>query len=133
MFNALPDQDKVAAFQTYIKSLSNEDFLPHLVFTILKCSAIAPKNPEALKVATALYKDCYDHAIRTNQVMRVNNFFLIQLGLLKAEQKTFKPCYDLKACRSVIQSAIGEKAIPTEAGSTFNFFLQTFPLKEGSR
>lgn len=131
MFNSLLDEDKVTAFQTYFKTLSEKDFLSHLVFATLKCAAISSKNPEALKVAIALLKDCYDHATKTNQVLHVNNFFLIQLGLIKAEEKTFKPCYDLKACRSVLKSAIGEKAIPAEAATTFNFFLQALPLEGG--
>lgn len=127
MFTALEDVDKVTAFQTYINSIDEKDFLPHLVFAVLKCSAISTQNPEAAVVATTLYKQAYDYAVKTNQVMRVNNFFLTQLGLLKAEDKTFVPVHDLKACRAAIKTAISEKALPTEAASIFNLFLEVFP------
>lgn len=127
MFKALPDTDKVAAFQKYLKSIDEKDYLTHTVFAIMKLSAISGANSEAATVAIALYKDCYAHATRTNQVMRVNNFFLSQLGLLKVEDKSFKPVYDLKACRSTIKTAIGEQALPSEASSMFSLFLEKFP------
>lgn len=124
MFNALEDNDKITAFQTYLKTISDKDYLSHLTFAALKCSAISLNNKEALKVAMALYKDCYDYSTTTNQVARINNFFLTQLGLLKNEDKQFKPSYDLKACRSAIRNAISTNALPTEAASTFNLFLE---------
>lgn len=127
MFNKLEDADKVTAFQAYLKTIDDKRYLPHLVFAILKLSAIASTNAEAAKVATALYAECYAHATRTNQVMRVNNFFLTQLGLLKDEDKTFKPAYELKACRSVIKTAIEQQSLPTEAASMFKLFLDQFP------
>lgn len=126
MFTALPDADKVTAFQAYLKTIDEKEYLTHTAFAILKLSAIGASNEEATKVALALYKECYAHATRTNQVMRVNNFFLTQLGLLKAEDRSFQPVYNLKACRGVIQTAISQQALPTEATSMFNLFLEQF-------
>lgn len=55
----------------------------HLVFAIIKLSAISLQNPDALRVATELYKDCFDYAQKTNQVNTMNiylfhSFFQMQ-------------------------------------------------------
>lgn len=42
----------------------------------MKCSAISLQNKDALEVATALYKDCFDYAQKTSQVdlqKKINN------------------------------------------------------------
>lgn len=87
MFNALEENDKVYAFQNFLKvclrlfclckgfisifllqTFSDEEYLIYLVFAILKCSAISKENKEALEVSQALYKDCFEYATKTNQV-----------------------------------------------------------------
>lgn len=40
----------------------------YLVFSIMKCSAISKESNDALDVAQALYKECYDYAVKTDQV-----------------------------------------------------------------
>lgn len=57
---------------------------------------------------------------------RVNNFFLIQLGLLKHEDKEFKPTYNLGACRSAMKHAIDTKTFPDDVSNMFSFFLERF-------
>ena len=98
-----------------------------MVFAVLKVSAISQQSKDALEVATALYKDCFDFAQSTTQLKRVNNFFLTQLGLLKNEDKAFVPTYDLKACRGAAQHAIKTNTFPADVASTFNLFLEQFP------
>lgn len=39
-----------------------------MVYAILKLSDISSKSADILHVATELYKDCYEHAEKTNQV-----------------------------------------------------------------
>lgn len=60
------------------------------------------------------------------QVSRVNTFFLTQLGLLKNEDKSFKPAYDLKACRNALQHAINLKVFANEVANMFSLFLERF-------
>lgn len=52
--------------------MPEENYLIYLVFTILKCSAISLQCKDALEVSQALYKDCYDFAVKTNQVRNIN-------------------------------------------------------------
>lgn len=56
----------------------------------------------------------------------MNNFFLIQLGLLKNEDKTFKPAYEPKACRNALQHAIKSKIFSEDVEKMFNLFLERF-------
>ncbi|XP_055299065.1 ran GTPase-activating protein isoform X2 [Sitodiplosis mosellana] len=125
-FDALIETDKLQAFRDYLKRIPEKDYLVHLVFAIVKLSAASLKNQEALRVATELYRDCFEYAQKTNQVARVNNFFLIQLGLLKNEDKTFKPAYDQNACRTALQHAIKSKVFSDDVEQMFNLFLTRF-------
>lgn len=142
-FKSLPEKDKVGAFRDYLKVcvknvlLSNtiwlilinlqafpeNDFLINSVFTIMKVSSIAANNTEAQTVVIELYKDCFAFARKTNQTARVYRFLLIQLGLLKCEDKTFRPAYDVAACRSALRQAIKANVIPSEAADILNCFL----------
>lgn len=142
-FKSLPEKDKVGAFRDYLKvcvassflsssswlisvnlqAFPENDFLVNSVFTIMKVSSIAAINTEAQSVAIELYKDCFAFARKTNQTARVYRFLLIQLGLLKCEDKTFRPAYDVAACRSVLGQAIKANVIPAEAADILNCFL----------
>lgn len=56
----------------------------------------------------------------------MNTFFLTQLGLLKNEDKSFKPAYDQKACRSALQHAINLKVLGSDVENMFSLFLERF-------
>lgn len=59
-----------------LQRIPEKDYLVHLVFAIVKLSAVSLNNPEALRVATELYKDCFEYAQKTNQVNIINKFSL---------------------------------------------------------
>lgn len=73
---------------------------------------------------------CFSPTIPFQQVARVNNFFLTQLGLLKNEDKSFKPAYDQTACRAALQHAIKSKVFSDDVEQMFNLFLQRFNWSE---
>lgn len=52
----------------YLQRIPEKDYLVHLVFAIIKLSAISLTNQEALRIATELYRDCFEYAQKTNQV-----------------------------------------------------------------
>lgn len=52
-----------------MQSIPKEDYLVYLVFAILKCSAISKESNDALEVSQVLYKECYEYAEKTNQVI----------------------------------------------------------------
>lgn len=124
MFEKIPATDKVAEFTKVLKSLPDNDYLVFLSFAILKTSALALKSTEALTVSNALYKECVEHAQQTQQVTKVRNFFLLQLGLLKSEDKQFKPLHDVAACRYALECAMRQHEFPEDLKGMFQCFLQ---------
>lgn len=89
----------------------------------MKLSSLSSTILEAQTIAIELYKDCFEFARKTNQTARVYRFLLIQLGLLKCEDKSFKSTYNAAACRSTLQQAIKTNVIPNEAADILNCFL----------
>ncbi|XP_055906639.1 ran GTPase-activating protein [Eupeodes corollae] len=128
MFESIEETDKLQAFRDHIKGYTSENYLIMLIFTSLKCAALSKVSKEALDISTALYEDSFAYAEENDQVTRVTNFFLIQLGLLKSEQKDFKPNYNLKGCRYAFREALKEKNLPSEVKQTFTLFLDRFDV-----
>lgn len=66
------------------------------------------------------------------QVLRVNNFFLAQLGLLKMEDKKFEPAYNpAESLRYVFDHAISQPGtVPKDVAVMYMLFLNQFPLPE---
>lgn len=124
-FNQIKDDDKTKAFRDYLSNASDEDYLTHLVFTILKLSSIADQSTEALTSAQELFRDAFNYAKDKDRVKSVRNFFLVQLGLLKTEVKEFKPTYNIKSCRTALEHAIKENSLPDDEKSIFELFLNT--------
>ncbi|XP_062548834.1 ran GTPase-activating protein-like [Armigeres subalbatus] len=124
MFNSLEETNKAEAFKEYLKSLPDEDYLVYLAFTILKLSEISEKSKEALEVSESLFADAYEYAKSNNRLKSLRDFLLIQLGLLKCEDRTFKPAYNTQGCRHALKNAIKKNIVPEEEQSFFNVFLE---------
>ncbi|XP_058824611.1 ran GTPase-activating protein [Topomyia yanbarensis] len=124
MFNALEEPNKIEAFREYLKSVPSDDYLTHLAFTILKLSEISEHNSEALEVSEALIADAYDYAKNNNRLKSLRNFLLIQLGLLKCEDHSFKPGYNMQGCRHALRNAIKKNIVPEEEQNFFNVFME---------
>lgn len=143
MFHAISDTDKIKALREYLKvssvyfpfwfliliifpfqTISDENYLVYLVFTILKCAELSEKSQEALEVTTELFKDAYDHAQKKDRLQSVRNFFAIQLGLLKCEDKKFKPRYNVQGCRHALKSVLTQDIVPTDEKNIFEFLLE---------
>lgn len=130
MFEQIPvvgGAGKAGEFSQFLKSLPENDYLVFLTFAILKTSALALKSPEALAVSSALYKECVDHATKTHQISRIRNFFLVQLGLLKTEDRSFKPLHDVTAGRYALENAMKENEFPEDLKGMFQCFLERQP------
>ncbi|XP_050077371.1 ran GTPase-activating protein [Anopheles maculipalpis] len=123
MFQSLPDKDKVAAFRDYLNALSKDDYLVHTAFTIVKCSELCESQPAALDVALALYKDAFEFAKANKRLKSLRDFILIQLGLLKPEDRSFRLNYNVQLCQRALRAAIEQNLIPKEETEIFETFL----------
>lgn len=85
---------------------------------------MSEKSKEALEVTTELFKDVYDHAQKKDRLQSVRNFFAIQLGLLKCEDKMFKPRYNVQGCRHALKSVLTKDIVPTDEKNIFEFLLE---------
>lgn len=122
-FQQIKEDDKVKAFKDFLSNAPEDDYLTHLVFTILKLASLGEQSSEAQKLALELFKETFEYAKEKDRMRSVRNFFLIQLGLLKAEEKSFTPKYNIKSCRSALESAIKENPLPEEEKSIYEVFL----------
>lgn len=125
LFDKIIDEDKTKAFKELLSNAPESDYLTHLVFTILKLSSISGQSKEAHQTALELFKEAFEYAKTKDRLKSVRNFFLIQLGLLKSEEKSFKPKYDVQSCRAALESAIKANSLPDEEKSIFEVFLNT--------
>lgn len=127
LFADITDADKVLAFRQHLAGIRPAaDYLLNAAFAVLKCSAISKLCPDALAVSTALYDDCFAHARKTGQLARLKTFFLTQLGLVRMEDRQWRPAYDVSACRSAVRHAIGEGVLGGDVSSAFELFLERF-------
>lgn len=88
----------------------------------MKFAALSKESNEALDLAKAFFDDCFKYAAEKSQTNRVKNFFLIQTGLLKSEDK-FVPHFDLESSRYAIEESLKIDSIPQEIKETFKTFL----------
>ncbi|XP_052892298.1 ran GTPase-activating protein [Anopheles moucheti] len=123
MFQSLPDKDKVAAFREYLNAVPKDDYLVHTAFTIIKCSELCESQPEALDVALALYKDAFEFAKTNKRLKSLRDFVLIQLGLLKPEDRSYQLKYNVQTCQRALRAAIQQNLIPKEETEVFEAFL----------
>ena len=94
-----------------------------LIFTTLKCAHLAQASSEALDLAMSLYEMCVDHAVETKQERRVVNYLLIQLGLMRCEQK-FKTSYNIKSCQYALRETLNKKSLSSDyMKNTLTVFL----------
>lgn len=108
----------------FFQTISEENYLVYLVFAVLKCAELSEKSKEALDVATELFKDVYEYAQKKDRLQSVRNFFAIQLGLLKCEDKQFKPRYNIQGCKHALKSVLGQNIVPGDEKNIFEFLLE---------
>ncbi|KAL9875472.1 ran GTPase-activating protein [Glossina fuscipes] len=123
MFDSLRDSNKLKGFMEIINQFQGDNHLLLLVFTALKCAHLAQSSAEALELAVALYQETADYAVQTKQERRITNYLLMQLGLLRCEEK-FHTEYNMKSCRFALRQTLSKKSIDSVyMKNTFQVFL----------
>lgn len=70
-FQLIQEEDKFKAFKDFLSNAPEDDYLTHLVYTILKLSSIGEQSGVAQKLALELFKEAFEYA-KTKD--RVSNF-----------------------------------------------------------
>uniref|UniRef100_T1GUW7 Uncharacterized protein n=1 Tax=Megaselia scalaris TaxID=36166 RepID=T1GUW7_MEGSC len=123
LFNKLADTNKLDAFKKLLDCYEGEDYLIGLVFLTMKFAALSKESKEALELAKSFFDECFKYATEKSQTNRVKNFFLIQMGLLKSEDKKFVPHFNVESSRFAIEESLKTETIPQDIKDTFKTFL----------
>lgn len=84
---------------------------------------MSESSASALDVAKSLYKEIVDYAVKTKQERRILNYLLMQLGLLRSEEK-FSTQYNLKSCRYALRKTLQSESLASDSmKNTFEVFL----------
>lgn len=74
-FNKIKDEDKLRAFKELLSGAPEDEYLKHLVFTILKLSSIAEQSPEAKSIAQDLFKEAFEYGKDKDRVSFTTNVY----------------------------------------------------------
>ncbi|KAG8311752.1 hypothetical protein J6590_037362 [Homalodisca vitripennis] len=111
-----------------IKKADGEDeYLERLLPAVMKVSGLAVERSvtqEAQDCAITLYRELFTWANSQNNLSLVNNMLLVHLGLIKSEDKKWKPVYNQVGCRIVLKQAMAQNYFPQNSRETINCFLQ---------
>lgn len=72
-FNQIKE-DKLKAFKGVLAEVPEDDYLTHLVFTILKLSSIGSQSPEAKNIAQQLFKEAFEYGKNKDRVRTLGYF-----------------------------------------------------------
>ncbi|KAK5643027.1 hypothetical protein RI129_009194 [Pyrocoelia pectoralis] len=100
-----------------------------MIPVIMHVSALGVDKQEkiaqsAIACSAVLYGEIYSWAEKNDKVSLVNNNILVHLGLIKCEDKKFKPKWNVEACVSTLKNVLTTNIIPQSAASTLNFFIE---------
>ncbi|XP_065218573.1 ran GTPase-activating protein 1 [Planococcus citri] len=122
--------NKTKLFTEYIEKSEPEDFIKNALVVLLTISNLCENNQDAVKsqataVAVELYSYIYDWASRNDRVSLITNAILVQLRLLKAEEKSSLIECNENSCLYALQKAIEQSSsIPVSSKDMFSIFLQ---------
>lgn len=107
-------------------------FVPVLMkVSSLSCDAKTEVSSLALSVSETLYQRLFEWARGDNQrTAFVDNALLVELGLIKSEDKKYRPPWNVDACIAAVQKIRNKDYFPTSTGNCLELFLKK---KEGAR
>lgn len=67
-FEQIKDENKLKAFKEFLSHAPEEDYLTHLVFTILKLSSISEESQDAQQLSLDLFREAFEYAKTKDRV-----------------------------------------------------------------
>lgn len=67
-FELIQEDDKFKAFKDFLSNAPEDDYLTHVVFTILKLSSLGEQSSDAQKLALELFKEAFEYAKTKDRV-----------------------------------------------------------------
>lgn len=132
--------DNVQAFIDYVTNLANESdateqkYIEELLRITMKVSALCGSGYinvriKAESLSDALYAKLFSYAVETDQISNLNNGLLVNLGLIKSEDKTSgKIDWNLEGCFKALEKIAQRDYFLAQTRSMLKVFLEK-PMK----
>lgn len=117
LFNSL-GPNCTQAFIDEVNSEPEDKYLDSMLLAIMKVSSLLAPNTSLsspsplLETVQGLYHELFSWASASDKLSTVTNALLVHLGLIKCEDKTFKPRYNLAGCMTGVKLAAEAKVLP---------------------
>ncbi|XP_019766376.1 ran GTPase-activating protein 1 [Dendroctonus ponderosae] len=103
--------------------------LDDFVTIIMKVTALSDNNKppvgeQAAKVGEKLYKALFAWAEQHKSLSLVNNSLLVNLGLIKGEDRKTKPTWNLAGCLASLKTLSTQSFLPETTRNTLKVFMQ---------
>ncbi|XP_029160503.1 ran GTPase-activating protein 1 [Nylanderia fulva] len=135
--------DNVQAFVDHATNLANQSnvtteqkFIEEFLRITMKVSALCGSGYMNVRIkaeflSDALYAKLFSHAIENNQILNLNNGLLVNLGLIKGEDKSSgKIDWNLEGCFKALEKITQRDYFLAQTRSMLKVFLER-PVKTG--
>ncbi|KAK9732163.1 RanGAP1 C-terminal domain [Popillia japonica] len=109
---------------------SNENHIEKLTEMLMKVGSlnVAIKGEEniqrVLKCTEVLFEELVAQSQRSDCLSIMNNFLLVYLGLIKSEDKKFKPTWNIDGCLIALHNVVKKNYMPESTKNTLKVFMQ---------
>ncbi|XP_056634037.1 ran GTPase-activating protein 1 [Diorhabda sublineata] len=106
-----------------------DNSIEEYVRIMMKVSALSNNTrPEVAKISTEcaekLYKNLFIWAQKTDKLSIVNNSILVNLGIIKSEDKSYKLTWNQDGCLNMLKSIVNQNYIPASTKDTLRVFMK---------
>ncbi|XP_072767679.1 ran GTPase-activating protein 1 [Anoplolepis gracilipes] len=139
----LLQDDNMQVFTDHAMNLANQSnvtteqkYIEELLQIIMKISALCDSGYMNVRIkaeflSDALYAKLFSYALENNQILNLNNALLINLGLIKAEDKSSgKIDWNLEGCFKALEKITQRDYFLAQTRSVLKIFLER-PVKPG--
>ncbi|KAL7287034.1 hypothetical protein TKK_0018766 [Trichogramma kaykai] len=124
--------DKAQAFSDYLQGIlkaETEDFINESVKLIMKVSALYASGYMDVRipaeiVTDRLYKELFEFVTKNNQLYSLNNSLLVNLGLLKGEDKKMRTDWNLEGCFKALEKICQKDFFTQQTRDSLKVFIE---------
>ncbi|XP_066138424.1 ran GTPase-activating protein 1 isoform X1 [Euwallacea fornicatus] len=106
---------------------NNKIDVSNFITILMKVSSLS-ENPKvgilALKIAETLYREIFIWAQKNDSMSIVNNCLLVHLGLIKSEDRKFKPNWNLTGCLNSLKNVSTMSFVPKSSKDALKVFME---------
>ncbi|XP_072393302.1 ran GTPase-activating protein 1-like [Diabrotica undecimpunctata] len=108
----------------------NEDIsIDEYIRIMMKVSALSDNTKSEVadsstECSERLYKELFSWAEKSDKLSIVNNSILVSLGLIKSEDKHFKPTWNIEGCLKVLKHISNKNFMPESTKNTLSVFMK---------